>query len=61
MAALRKATGRRSGLEDILDSDSDLSEDEGSDHLAQMRKDNENKYNLNQRVMARYGTDVDSK
>ena len=61
MALLRRGTEKKPRIEDIFDSDSDISDEEGDDHLSQLRKDNEDKYNLNQRVMVRYGTDVDQK
>ena len=60
MAALRKATGKTEIDDELLDTDSDFS-DEDDDRLAQLRKGNEDTYNIDQRVMVRYGTNVDQK
>lgn len=62
MAMLRKATNKNQELSEIIGSDDSFSESSDEDDpLGKLRNDNEDKYNLNQRVMARYGTGVDHK
>lgn len=53
---------KEDSLEDIIDSEDSFSESSDEDDpLGKLRNDKEEKYNLNQRIMARYGTDVDNK
>ncbi len=62
MAMIRKATTKVAELSDDFDAEDSFSESSDEDDpLGKLRNDNEEKYNLNQRVMARYGTDVDNK
>lgn len=61
MALLKKQKGTGKIPDDLFDSDSDLSSDDEDDRFAELRKGNEDNYDIDKRVMARYGTNVDQK
>lgn len=64
MAFLRASKVKRAtkiAVNDVLSDDDDYSDADSDDQLAALRKDDENTYDINQRVMARYGTNVDQK
>lgn len=44
-----------------IDFESELSDEEEDDNLAALRRENEDSYNIDKRVMVRYGTNVDQK
>jgi hypothetical protein len=59
MATLRKTTEKSFVEDDELDSDEEYSEEEFS--MAHLHKGNEETYDIDKRIMARYGTNVDQK
>ena len=61
MALLKKATGKQLIDDSLLDSDSDFTDSDDDDKFKQLRKGNEADYDIDKRIMARYGTNVDQK
>lgn len=59
MATLRKATNKSFLEDDEFESDEEYSDDEYS--MAHLHKGNEETYDIDKRIMARYGTNVDQK